>query len=68
MPHVYILYAQMQKCDIDPVQISSNVEQFLNAVTCLRHSLDDEVDNVDPRPRNKRMKSTCEPMNKQIVT
>lgn len=67
MPHVDILYAQMQKRDTDPVQISSNVEQFQKALACVRSSLDYEIDNADPKPRNKRMKSTSEPINKQIV-
>ena len=55
----------MQKHDTDPVQISSNAEQFQNAVACVRYGVDDETGNADPQPRNKRMKSTCEPINKQ---
>ena len=57
----------MQKHDTDPVQVSSNVEQFHNAEACIRHSLDAEIDNADPQPRNKRMKSNCEPMNEKTV-
>ena len=67
MPHVDVLYPQIQKRDTDPIQISSNVEQFHNVVACLRHSLDDEIDNADLLPRDKRMKSTCETMDNQIV-
>ena len=47
MPHADILYAQIRKCDIDPVQISSNVEQFYNAVACLWYILDNEIKTHD---------------------
>lgn len=47
MPNVDTLYAQLQKRETDPLQVSANIDQFQKAISMIRNNLDVETDYCD---------------------
>ncbi|KAM3842976.1 zinc finger MYM-type protein 1-like [Diretmus argenteus] len=67
MPHVDILYAKLQKKNIDSVHISGCIQQFQKDIQTIRNSLHTMVEQHSSGSQPSKRRRTCSPEEQQRI-
>ncbi|KAM3863784.1 cytosolic phospholipase A2 gamma-like [Diretmus argenteus] len=67
MPHVDILYAKLQKKNIDSVHISGCIQQFQKDIQTIRNSLHTMVEQHSSGSQPSKRRRTCSSEEQQII-